>query len=150
MLVAGAALLPNCKTAGFKELYLSTDRAGRHRTKTFPPEFVAEDTGIYCHIVYSSGREDAQLKVYFISPTEDSVGLLDGNEIFLARGEGELTLLLGIIKEPTGDDPKAKASVDPKGPWEIGEYQLQFFIDDEKEDTINFVVAEPSSEEPPT
>ncbi|RYE84999.1 MAG: hypothetical protein EOO75_17455 [Myxococcales bacterium] len=150
MLVAGAALLPNCKTAGFKELYMSTDREGRRRTKTFPPEFAVENTGIYCHIVYSTGREDAELKVYFVSPTEGTVGLLDGDEIFLTRGEGELTLLLGVLKDPTGDEPGAKASVDPKGPWELGEYQLQFFIDNEKEDSINFIVEEPSSEAPPT
>ena len=151
LLISGAALLPGCKTAGFKDLFLSGDKEGRRRTKTFPPEFAEQNAGIFCHITYSTGRDDAQLRIYFIAPTEGTVALLDGGDIFLGRGEGKLVLQLAVITDKVSDDPKAKPTISPRGPWELGDYQLQFFIDGEKEDSINFVVAEPEpGEAPPT
>lgn len=127
---------------------MSSDPDGKRKTNTFPTTFVQENSGIYCHISYSAGRDDAELKTYITTPVEEfPVTLATGADgIFLSPGEGNtLVLQLGVLTE--GSD--GKPVVQPAGPWEVGEYKLDFYIDDKKEDSISFTVKEPEASEPP-
>ena len=146
-LTACFALLAGCKTVGFKEVFMSTDSAGKRKTKSFPTEFTSNDSGIFCHITYSSGRDDAELKIYVTPPVENyPATLVAGDSIILGKGEGQLSIQLGILTE--GADGKTK--VETVGPWEVGAYKLDFYIDNAKEDSISFdVAALKPAEEPP-
>ncbi|MCS6900001.1 MAG: hypothetical protein RMJ98_09905 [Myxococcales bacterium] len=141
------SILGGCKTAGFREVYMSMDAAGRRRTKVFPTSFPTEDSGIFCQILYSTGRDDAELKIYVTTPSENTpVTPLNGDSILLSKGEGQLAIQLGILVET----PEGKVQVDPTQPFEEGDYRLDFYIDNSKEDSISFfVVREPSAESPP-
>lgn len=127
---------------------MSTDSAGRLRTSTYPTEFVQADAGIFCQIRYSSGRDDAVLKTYITTPTEDfPAALVTGDSVLLSKGDGQLALQLGILTQ--AED--GKTSVVTAGPWEEGTYRLDFYIDDKKEDSVSFTIQPlEAGEEPPT
>jgi hypothetical protein len=145
-LLACLALLGSCKTAGFKDVFMSTDTAGKRKTRTFPTEFVQADSGMFCQVTYSSGRDDAELKVYVTPPSEDTPATpLNGDSIILSKGDGQLTIQIGILTE----DAEGKTKVNPAGPFEVGDYRLDFYIDDSKEDSITFSVQEPELSEAP-
>jgi len=136
-----------CKTVGFKEVFMSSDSGGKRKTKTFPTQFLQDDSGIFCQISYSSGRDDAELKIYVTAPTEDfPATLVNGDSIILSKGDdGKLTVQLAVLTETTG----GKALPEPKGPWTAGSYTLDFYIDNKKEDSISFTVEEPQTSDAP-
>jgi hypothetical protein len=145
-LAGSLAVISGCKTAGFKEVFMSLDQAGKRKTKIFPTQFTSEDQGIFCQVRYSSGRDDAELKVFVTAPSEDTPALLvGGDSILLTRGEGQLSLQVGILVKDEG----GKAKVNPLGPYEEGDYRIDFFIDNEKEDSVPFFVREPEVPEAP-
>lgn len=145
------ALLGGCKTAGFQKVWMSTDSGGRRRTKIFPPRFIQGgseiNSGIFCQIKYSCGRDDAELRIFITPPSEDTpIVPINGDFMFLNQGEGQiLTVQFGILVEDTAETTK----IDPLGPFEEGTYKLDFYIDKHKEDSTSFVVQELDSSDPP-
>ncbi len=136
-------MLTHCKTAGFKDIYMSADSNGKRKTRNFLNTPLRDD-GIFCQISYASGRDDAEITLDVIYANEngevdDSVKVVqaDAGNIFLSQGDGDLTIQLAI--RPDGDDTGEPL---PQGPWKTGTYQVTFFIDGKKEDSIKFQCAD--------
>lgn len=120
-LLAGAVLACSVSfsTAELKDARLTRDEAGETTTTTYGPE----DT-FFCVVELENAPDDTQTKaVWSVIEAEGVVPGYTIGEYELESGTGTLTF-----------------KVSPQTPWPVGTYRVELYLNDEKEQSLDFTV----------
>lgn len=130
-LLVAPAVMTGCNTAAIRDVYSARDSSGRLRTQAFRQK----NTEIHMIVEFVTGRDDAILTVDFFPPKDSGVKI-DELEFAPGKGDHKIDLQLKFVTSEGGQDKESTV-----GPWPVGKYSADFFIDGSYESTLDFVVA---------